>query len=96
MHMKNTANELQETDYTRLASMTEGFSGADIFHFAKEAAYGPLRDVINDIENIPAERIRSIKYDDFLTVFSTVKPTVLKSELDSYLEWDKKFGSHSC
>uniref|UniRef100_A0A914QY95 Spastin/Vps4 C-terminal domain-containing protein n=1 Tax=Panagrolaimus davidi TaxID=227884 RepID=A0A914QY95_9BILA len=66
-----------------------------MFHFAKEAAYGPLRDVINDIEKIPEEKIRPIKFKDFTNVLSTVKPTVLKSELDSYLEWDKNFGCHS-
>uniref|UniRef100_A0AC35G346 AAA+ ATPase domain-containing protein n=1 Tax=Panagrolaimus sp. PS1159 TaxID=55785 RepID=A0AC35G346_9BILA len=84
-----------EADYEKLAELTNGFSGADMFHFAKEAAYGPLRDVINDIEKIPEEKIRPIKFKDFTNVLSTVKPTVLKSELDSYLEWDKNFGCHS-
>uniref|UniRef100_A0A914YY50 AAA+ ATPase domain-containing protein n=1 Tax=Panagrolaimus superbus TaxID=310955 RepID=A0A914YY50_9BILA len=94
-HMNTNCNELKDTDYNELATMTDGFSGADMFHFAKEAAYGPLRDVINDIEKIPEDKIRPIKFDDFLNVLPTVKPTVLESELESYLEWDKKFGCHS-
>ncbi|KAI6199769.1 ATPase, AAA family [Aphelenchoides besseyi] len=37
-------------------------------------------------------QIRPIRFIDFEHALRTVKRTVLQSELDGYMEWDKKFG----
>ena len=93
--LKKEKHSLTDDNIDEIAKATEGFSGADMYNLAKEAAYCPIREVIEEIGTIPVEDIRPISLQDFLTMLPTVKPTVLPSELESYLDWDKKFGCHA-
>uniref|UniRef100_A0AC34QVE5 AAA+ ATPase domain-containing protein n=1 Tax=Panagrolaimus sp. JU765 TaxID=591449 RepID=A0AC34QVE5_9BILA len=95
MLLQNESHKMSSKDFKEIAELTKGFSGADMYNFAKEAAYGPIREVIEEIETIPIENIRPIVVKDFVEVLGNVKPTVLESELQSYLDWDKTFGCHS-
>ncbi|KAF0972724.1 hypothetical protein FDP41_008973 [Naegleria fowleri] len=83
-----------------LASMTEGYSGADIHLICKEAALRPLR---KELETKSTEEIMklkeegklrlSLKMEDFSESIKNMKPSVSGNEVDKYLKFVKEFQS---
>lgn len=58
--MKSEKNLLSQDDIVRIASLTEGYSGADIRTLCCEASMGPIRSLdIRLIENIDTEQVFS-------------------------------------
>lgn len=71
-----------------------GYSGADMASLCKEAALGPVRDILfEDIETVTLDQVRPIIYDDFKQALKQVRASVDTSDMDSYLKWNSKFGS---
>uniref|UniRef100_A0A158P8T0 AAA domain-containing protein n=1 Tax=Angiostrongylus cantonensis TaxID=6313 RepID=A0A158P8T0_ANGCA len=54
---------LEEEDFSQVAELTEGYSGADVRQVCAEAAMGPIRDIDNcsslDIETVEVEELSS-------------------------------------
>lgn len=74
--------------------LSVGYSGADMANLCKEAALGPVRDInIEDIETIQLDEVRPINVEDFSQALQQVRASVDSSDLDSYLNWNSKFGS---
>ena len=90
---QNVKHELDDSDYEKIAEQTEGYSGADMHHLCREAAMGPIRSQFSQIEDIPAEEVRAINYQDFEVAMSQVKASVSDKDLQMYLDWNKNFGS---
>ncbi len=74
----------EDVDLEKLASITHGFSGADLAALCKEAAMRALRRVIPEIdleaESIPAEVLNKIKVtmDDFMDAFRDIEPSAMR------------------
>lgn len=88
--------ELSEAELDAIQLKSEGYSGSDMSYLCKEAALGPIRSMpFGDIENITADQVRPIMYEDFEAAFHQVRASVSDKDLDLYLEWDRMFGSTS-
>ena len=72
--------------------MTQGYSGSDMDGLIREAALGPIRDIV-DIETISAHDVRPITFEDFKDALNQVRASVESKEMHIYLEFDKKYGS---
>lgn len=88
--------QLSEAELDAIQLQSEGYSGSDMSYLCKEAALGPIRSMpFGDIENITADQVRPIMYEDFEAAFHQVRASVSDKDLALYLEWDKMFGSTS-
>ncbi|XP_053212140.1 fidgetin-like protein 1 [Panonychus citri] len=84
---------LDEKDFNELCQQTKGYSGADICCLCREAAYGPIRRVMPDLDKYDTkESLPPITYVDFTAALDTVKATVAPSDLHNYIQWNKQFG----
>ncbi|KAM9955232.1 hypothetical protein ACTFIW_000732 [Dictyostelium discoideum] len=93
--LKNENHEISPDDMQNIASISDGYSGADMKSLSTEAAYQPIRDLRGEIESVEKESIRPICLNDFLLAVKRVKPSVAKKELDAYIDWNDKFGALS-
>nr|XP_054766405.1 fidgetin-like protein 1 [Lytechinus pictus] len=94
--LSQQSNSLNDDDLERICQNTEGYSGADMANLCREAALGPIRSIQGmDIQHISADQVRPILHGDFQDAIQNVRPSVAQSDLDSYLEWNAKFGCGS-
>jgi len=81
----------------QLGDLTQGYSGADVTNLAREAAMGPLRQVMRGgdkkREKISTETLRAISRQDFTIALKSVKPSVSNVDLGMYEEWNAQFGT---
>ncbi|XVF82190.1 hypothetical protein PTKIN_Ptkin16aG0025200 [Pterospermum kingtungense] len=93
---------LSQQELDLICNLTEGYSGSDMGNLVREAMMGPIRDAIRDVGN-DQEGIRELKPEDLRPVFikdfenamKEVRPSVSPEELDTFVEWNAKFGSQS-
>lgn len=90
--LKEFTNSIESSDFDKIASLTEGYSGSDMFNLCREASLEPLRE-IGDIRSIDKDRTRPINYNDFLKATKQIRRSVSEKDLKGYVEWNEKFGS---
>ena len=92
--LKKVKNSLTDEDLSRIALLTDGYSGADVTTLCKEAAQGPLRCAIDlgNIETIKESDLRGVEVSDFESAVKIVKSSVSPDEIKHYYEFDKLFG----
>jgi hypothetical protein len=92
-----TQHVLTEADVARIASLTRGYSGADLAALAREAAMVPLRELSRSIgfssSAMGTAVVRPLSVDDFVDALRTTRSSVAESELKHYREWNATFGS---
>ncbi len=81
------------TSFDSIASLTDGYSGSDIFNLCREAAFEPLRE-ITDIANIELGQTRPIEYKDFVSASKQIRKSVSKKDLHLFEEWNSEYGSY--
>lgn len=92
--LRQQSYHLSDEQLTVICSQTDGFSGSDMANLCREAALGPIRDMsFGDIENIAADKVRPITYEDFEDALQHVKPSVSNKDLNVFIEWNNTFGS---
>ncbi|ELT99931.1 hypothetical protein CAPTEDRAFT_159570 [Capitella teleta] len=92
--MNEQGNELSESDVEFICKETDGYSGSDMANLCKEAALGPIRSLaFEDIESLAADQVRAITLQDFEDAIRQVRASVSQKDLDSYLDWNKQYGS---
>jgi transitional endoplasmic reticulum ATPase len=69
---------LDDLDFERLATLTDGYSGADIRHICVKASLIPFK------ESIKTGDVRMITMDDILSVMETIKPSINKEMVKRY------------
>ncbi|KAJ4831128.1 Fidgetin-like protein 1, partial [Turnera subulata] len=75
-----------------------GYSGSDMKNLVKDASMGPLREALRqgiEITKLEKEDMRPVTLLDFENALQEVRPSVSSSELGTYEEWNKQFGSLS-
>ncbi|KAA0001686.1 MAG: CDC48 family AAA ATPase [Thermoplasmata archaeon] len=90
----------EDVDLDKLASITHGYSGADIEALCKEAAMRALRRVLPDIdlekESIPAEILNKIEVTekDFYDAFKSMTPSAMREVVieSPNIHWDEIGG----
>ncbi|CAI6368698.1 unnamed protein product [Macrosiphum euphorbiae] len=84
---------LSDDDLEKIASLSNGYSGADMKSLCQEASLGPIRSMSFDMINkIEADQVRPINLQDFLSALKIVMPSVSSEDLNHYVTWNDKFG----
>mmetsp|Transcript_11062 Transcript_11062/g.27837 ORF Transcript_11062/g.27837 Transcript_11062/m.27837 type:complete len:173 (+) Transcript_11062:1581-2099(+) len=84
-------------DFSRLASATEGYSGADVAQVAKEAAMRPLRRLMSQLEAGGAQRsgveakLGDISAEDIDGALRVTSSTA-SADSEKYDKFNKQFG----
>ena len=106
--LKN-ASDVSAAELEELGDLTEGYSGADVTNLAREAAMGPLRDVMRPVGGaagaggiggigqkkgkISSDALRPINRQDFAVALKSVKPSVSNVDLGLYEDFNRQFGT---
>jgi fidgetin-like protein 1 len=92
-----TQHSLSDADIARIASLTRGYSGADLAALAREAAMVPLRELSRAIgfasTAMGTAVVRPLCVDDFIDALRTTRSSVAEGEITHYREWNTSFGS---
>ncbi|XP_047075224.1 spastin isoform X1 [Lolium rigidum] len=92
--LKGQAFKLSNHDLERLAVETEGYSGSDLRALCEEAAMMPIRELgPHNILTIKANQLRPLRYEDFRSAMTVIRPSLQKSKWDELEKWNDEFGS---
>ncbi|KAM7541957.1 hypothetical protein Aperf_G00000017196 [Anoplocephala perfoliata] len=84
IHLGNTPNELSDADFKKLASMTNGYSGADIAICVREALMSPIRKVqtATHFKKVrgPSPMNKNVIVDDLWTPCSPADPNAVEMD----------------
>ncbi|KAL1467004.1 hypothetical protein MTO96_005871 [Rhipicephalus appendiculatus] len=85
---------LSDEDIDTVASLTQGYSGADMAQLCKEAALGPIRSLsFETLQHITAQQVRPVAFKDFEEALCQVRASVSQDDLHGYVEWNSMYGS---
>ncbi|KAF2316438.1 hypothetical protein GH714_041779 [Hevea brasiliensis] len=90
--------KLSKEEIDTICNLTEGYSGSDMKNLVKDASMGPLREALKqgiEITKLKKEDMRPVTLQDFEKALQEVRPSVSLSELGTYDQWNKQFGSLS-
>merc|ERR1712047_144757 len=77
----------------QIAQLTSGYSGSDLAALARDAAYGPIRELkIDEVKSLDPVNLRKINMSDFLEAMKRIKKSVSPDSLVPYEAWNQKFG----
>jgi len=84
----------EDTDFSVLAEITEGYSGADIAMVCRDAIMTPIRelDMAGAITDTSI-KARPVTQNDFLEAIEMINPSVSDEEVAKYDRWNEEFGS---
>ena len=103
--LKNNEYE-RNINFDRLAEITEGYNGTDIYNLCKESSFVTLRKIVHDFKKnnlkidmklFKQERIKNkltspISYDDILYAFENYKKSVSKESIEKYEKFLRKIS----
>ncbi|XP_078671613.1 spastin-like isoform X2 [Branchiostoma floridae x Branchiostoma belcheri] len=94
--LKKHNNPLNQKELQNLARQTEGYSGSDLTNLAKDAALGPIRELDPaQVKSMPADKIRNIRYSDFVDSLKRIRRSVPQNSLSSFEQWNRDYGDMS-
>ncbi len=83
-----------DVNFSILAEITEGYSGADIAMICRDAIMTPIRELdLSGAITDPEIKARSVTQKDFLESLETINPSVSEDEIKKYDDWFEEFGS---
>jgi len=88
--LKGQTHTLRSRDYDTLVKATDGYSGADLNTLCREAALMPMKNI--SIDDLDIAEMPAIDHKHFKSALAMVRPSVEKSEILRYEEFQKKFG----
>ena len=94
-----------DVDYGALAARAAGYSGADLRSVARDAAYAPVRRLLDRMSpseiaalrpDVPGGQVDvpPILADDLWAALDRTRPAADPESLARYAAWDAQFGSH--
>ncbi|XP_049878052.1 spastin isoform X3 [Pectinophora gossypiella] len=87
------ASALTEDELTRLAALTDGYSGSDLTALCRDAALGPIRELDpEEVKCLDLSLVRSITFQDFLDALKRIRPSVSPHSLVAYEKWSVQYG----
>ena len=94
--LKQQYNDLSIHEVHQVAQLTAGFSGSDLTSLAKDAAYGPIRELkMEEVKSLDPVELRKIDMNDFLDSIKKMKKSVSPDSLVPFETWNNKFGEGS-
>jgi len=91
--MSKQANTLTDQQIEFIGQQTQGYSGSDLHALCVEAAFGPIRALRVKIRDVTADQVRPVSVEDFEGALIQVKASVGESEVQSYIEFNNRFGT---
>ena len=85
-------HNLTESDVSYIHDRTENYSGSDLSNLCREAAFGPVRDLGDDILKASENDMRPIRLEDFESALNVIRPSVSISKIDMYERWNDQYG----
>lgn len=92
--LKGQAFSLPGRDLEKLVRETEGYSGSDLQALCEEAAMMPIRELGSNILTVEADQVRPLRYEDFRSAMTVIRPSLSKSRWEELERWNKEFGSN--
>lgn len=93
-YLHSLQTNLSDDHVDTVVARAQGYSGSDIKALCAEAAMGPIRNLEPELlMNLSEDQIRPIGYDDFVSAFDHVRPSVSQKDLASLQEWNEQYGS---
>jgi len=94
--LKQQYNDLTLHEIHQIGQLTHGYSGSDLANLARDAAYGPIRELrIDEVKSLDPVNIRKVDMSDFLESMKKMKKSVSPDSLVPYETWNHKFGEGS-
>eukprot|EP00090_Calanus_glacialis_P026495 TRINITY_DN41711_c0_g1_i1.p1 TRINITY_DN41711_c0_g1~~TRINITY_DN41711_c0_g1_i1.p1 ORF type:complete len:610 (-),score=129.72 TRINITY_DN41711_c0_g1_i1:86-1915(-) len=94
--LKQQYNDLTMHEIHQIAQLTPGYSGSDLANLARDAAYGPIRELrIDEVKSLDPVNLRKVDMSDFLESMKKIKKSVSPDSLVPYETWNQKFGEGS-
>ncbi|KAJ2742624.1 Fidgetin-like protein 1 [Coemansia sp. BCRC 34301] len=90
--MKSQVHRLDDSHLDLVCERTKGFSGADMDSLCREAAFGPIRAIADNIVDARVDDVRPICFDDFEYALTQVRPSVSDKDLVIHVEFSKQYG----
>jgi len=90
--LKRQRSSLSDRDLKDLAKLADGYSASDLTALCKESALEPLRELGDQLCDARQEDIRPISKRDFVRSMEVIRPSVSKTSLKSFEEWNREFG----
>lgn len=92
--MKKQKNVLTQSDFSKISSATEGYSGSDLSALASDASQKPIRELsIEKFRSIPADQLRGVELNDFYHSLQSITKSVSSANLSRFTEWNKEYGT---
>ncbi|KAL0477363.1 P-loop containing nucleoside triphosphate hydrolase [Acrasis kona] len=83
-------------DLDRIVSMTEGFSGSDLYNLCQDVSFAPLRELSHEVLlHVNKNDLRAIQASDFEIGVRRVRPSTNQKITQELVEWNKKYGTFS-
>lgn len=87
---------LTPSEVKQVAKATAGYSGSDLTNLARDAAFGPLRDIPTEkLVTVKASDLRSIQLEDFRSAIVRVRSSIEQRTLQIFQDWNTQFGDVS-
>ncbi|XP_053680895.1 spastin [Anopheles nili] len=91
--LQKQGSPLSDADLSRLALLTEGYSGSDLTALARDAALEPIRELnVEEVKNMDPTKLRSIRESDFHNSLKRIRRSVAPQSLVAYEKWLQDFG----
>lgn len=94
--LKRQYNDLTLHEIHQIGQLTHGYSGSDLANLARDAAYGPIRELkIDEVKSLDPVNLRKVDMSDFLESMKKIKKSVSPDSLLPYETWNQRFGEGS-
>ncbi|KAJ1671863.1 Fidgetin-like protein 1, partial [Coemansia sp. RSA 1694] len=90
--LKSQVHGLDDSHLDLVCDRTAGFSGADMDTLCREAAFGPIRSIADNIADASVDDVRPINFADFEYALTQVRPSVSDKDLVIHIEFNKLYG----
>ncbi|KAJ2881153.1 Fidgetin-like protein 1 [Coemansia aciculifera] len=93
--LRSQVHSLDDANLDLVCDRTAGFSGADMDTLCREAAFGPIRSICDNIIEAREDEVRPINFEDFEYALTQVRPSVSDKDLVIHIEFNKLYGMSS-
>mmetsp|Transcript_3390 Transcript_3390/g.4199 ORF Transcript_3390/g.4199 Transcript_3390/m.4199 type:complete len:402 (+) Transcript_3390:382-1587(+) len=83
--------KISDRDRQHIITKCDHYSCSDINALCKEAAMGPVRDLLQHghVANATPENVRPVSLKDFEAAFKKVRPSVSSESLQQFIDWER-------
>ncbi|MHA1917405.1 MAG: AAA family ATPase [Candidatus Ranarchaeia archaeon] len=83
---------ISSINFSKLAELTEGYTGSDISLIVRETSMIPIREATKEVDILSKDfKLRDLKQEDFVKTIENISPSIEMKEVKRYEEWAKRF-----